>query len=90
MPFIPARYGVYFFGSHVSVCATPPGSQMWMMASAVGVNLTGAFRVLRAAYSYFLREKKKGKMIVIGSIADHVALECGDRPVPLRYRQFLR
>ena len=38
LPFMPARNGVCCFGSHRSVCAMPPGSQIKIMASAFGVS----------------------------------------------------
>src|SRR5215471_16419193 len=37
LPFMPFSYGVNFLGSQVSVWATPPGSQMKIMASAVAL-----------------------------------------------------
>ena len=39
LPFMPASKGVCFLGSQVSVCATPPGSQMKMTESALGRRL---------------------------------------------------
>src|SRR5687768_1524602 len=35
LPFMPGVNGVCCFGSHVSVCETPPGSQIKMQASAL-------------------------------------------------------
>ena len=48
LPFMPLRYGVYSLGSHKSVCAMPPGSQIIIMASAVGLIAASSARA-RAA-----------------------------------------
>ena len=36
----------------------------------VGVNLTGAFLVTKMATQYFIDEKRKGRLIIVGSLAD--------------------
>lgn len=41
----------------------------------LSVNLTGAFMFLKSAYKYFLSQKSKGRIYIIGSVADHLALK---------------
>lgn len=46
--------------------------QQWK--ECIDTNLTGGFNVLQAGYAHFLARKQSGKLVVIGSVADHMVL----------------
>ena len=59
--------GVGHFGPFESLT-----QEQWK--ECIDINLTGGFNVLHAGYAFFLDKKVSGKLVVIGSVADHMVL----------------